>query len=387
MLAHLRRLSVSIGGRGSCTPAEREAGEYVANQLKSMGVQAVGSEPFQGAPSTYRPFLLSLGAALLGSLGAIFGSKPVVLAAAALLNALGVWGMLAESDLASNWTRLLLPRASSQNIVGQIAPAGPVRHRAVLCAHVDTHRTPVFYSSRTWHRLFGLLVSGIFLSIVAGALVFTLGALFGWAWVRWLAWIVAPVQAFAFFLCLSADFTPFSPGANDNASGVAAALDLARRLCQTPLANTEVRLAFTGCEEVGSYGMQAYLDAHARDFGPQTVYIILDEVGVGCPKIISAEGLIRKHNTHPRALDLARRAASALPGLGVVERAGEAYTDALPATQRGLIALTLSNEPQPGAGEVSHWHQMSDTIAHIDPQTLAASAAFSWQVLKLVDQA
>lgn len=49
-----------------------------------------------------------------------------------------------------------------------------------------------------------------------------------------------------------ADATPFSPGANDNASGVAVVLELARRLARDRLRQTEVWLAFTDGEEVGA---------------------------------------------------------------------------------------------------------------------------------------
>ena len=106
------------------------------------------------------------------------------MAVAAFFSALGAWGMLAETDFTANWMRWPLPTADSHNAVGLIPPAGEVKGRAVLCAHLDTHRTPVFYSSEAWHRLFGLLVGGAFVSMAVGAVAYGLGALFGWDWVR-----------------------------------------------------------------------------------------------------------------------------------------------------------------------------------------------------------
>jgi Iap family predicted aminopeptidase len=198
--------------------------------------------------------------------------------------------------------------------------------------------------------------------------------------------VTAAIQLFALAMCLHADRTPFSPGANDNASGVGVILALARRLSAAPLAHTEVWLAFTGCEEAAAYGISSFLDAHAADLGDDAVYIILDEVGLGRPVYLTADGLILKRQTHPRALAFARQARAALPELQAEEEVGIAYTDAAVATKRGLIALTLVALPPPGSAEVMHWHQMSDTSDHVNPETLASAHAFVWQVLQEVDR-
>jgi len=383
---HIHHLAAALGGRGSCTPAERQAAAYVAGQMRTLGLAEVRLEPFRGSPSTYRPFVLAFLAALLGTLLAWLFGGTWPLGVAALLSALGAWGMLAETEFAPNWMRFLLPRADSQNAVGILRPESAAQRRAVLCAHLDTHRTPVFYSSKTWNRLFAALVPGAFAGMVVAAVAYALGALLAWEAARWIGLAVAPLGIVALGLCLSADWTPFSPGANDNASGVAVALDLAGRLRAQPLHHTEVWLAFTGCEEVGAYGMAAFLDAHAGQLGKDAVYLALDLVGIGRPTYLTADGLVLKRRTHPRALDLARAAASALPDLAVRDRVGLAYTDALVATKRGLVALTLCSLPAHGADETAGWHQMSDTPESIEPGSLTAACAFAWQVLQEIDR-
>jgi hypothetical protein len=391
---HIHHLSEVIGGRGSCTPAERQAAEYAAAQMRAEGLRDVRLETYQGAPSTYRPYALAFSAALLGTLLLWLVEGRWAMAVAAVLSALGAWGMLAETDFAANWMRWLLPRGSSENAVGVVPPSGPVRGRAVLCAHLDTHRTPIFYSSRTWHTLFGFLVAGAFVSMVVGAVAYGLGAAFAWDWVRWLGLATAAMEAFALSLCLHADRTPFSPGANDNASGVGVVLALARCLVEEPLTHTEVWLAFTGCEEVASYGIAAFLDAHASagpprgeaDLGSDTVYIMLDQVGMGRLMYLTADGLILKRRVHPRALELARRAGSSLPDLEVGEHVGIAYTDAAVVTKRGLVALTVDALPPPATQEAMHWHQMSDTLDHVEPQALANAHRFVWQILRQMDR-
>jgi hypothetical protein len=385
-LDHICHLSERIGARGSCTPAERQAAEYAAKQMRAAGAHKVRLEPYWGAPSTYRPYILAFVAALLGTLLVWLVRERWMMAVAALLSALGAWGMFAESDLSGSWMRRLLPRAASRNAVGVLSPAGEVKRRAVLCAHLDTHRTPIFYSSKAWYMVFALLVGGSFVSMAVAALAFALGALFNWSWVLWIGVIAAVLELFALALCLEADFTPFTVGANDDASGVGVALAVARRLAAEPLPHTEVWLAFTGCEEVGAYGAAAFLDAHAVDLGSDAVHIILDQVGFGQVRYLTADGLIIKRKTHPRALQLARRAAYELPDLKLRRQVGLAYTDALVATKRGLIALTLDTLPSVAGNETLHWHRVSDTLAHVDPGALADTHVVVWQLLQQIDR-
>jgi hypothetical protein len=304
---------------------------------------------------------------------------------AAIANTLGVWGMLAESEFAPSWVRWLLSRQSSLNVSGWVTPKGGIQQRVVVCAHLDTHRTPVFYSSPRWHSLFSLLVGLTFVSMVAGAFLYVTAVLMGWSGLRWASLALIPVQGFSLVMCLQADFTPYTPGANDNASGVAALLTLARHLDRKPLERTEVHLVFTGCEEVGAWGMAAYLDRYAKQHGKEALYIALDEVGLGTIKYLTADGLLIKHKTHPRALQIARSAAQAVPEIKIQEGPGIAYTDALQATKRGLIALTVCTVPEPKSGVVSHWHQMSDTLENLHSEDIEKTLAFVWAILKQVD--
>ena len=82
---HIVYLSQTIGGRGSCTPQERQASEYAAGQMRSLGLSEVRLEPFRGVPSTYWPFCLAFGAALLGTLAGFFFPLRWVMACSALL--------------------------------------------------------------------------------------------------------------------------------------------------------------------------------------------------------------------------------------------------------------------------------------------------------------
>lgn len=383
-LTHIRYLAERIGGRGSTRQGQREAAVYVAMHMQKLGLRQTSLEKYRGARSTYRPFALAFLLALAGVTLTWLAVGRWAEFTAAACSALAAWGMLRETDIRPNWMRLLLPTAQTQNTVGVIPSTGEVRRKVVLCAHLDTHRTPIFYSSPGWNKLFSLLVGGAFASMVLNAFLYLLAGFTGWSWLGWLALVAALMQVFALGMCLHADFTPFSPGANDDASGVGIILALARHLTAQPLAHTEVWIALTDNEETGAQGINAFLNAHAAELGADAVYIILDMVGRGKIGYITEDGLIRRYPTHPRALELARTAAKNQPKLGIIEHGGLAYTDALACTQRRLVALTLDSLPPPG--EWAHWHAMTDTVDNLDEQTLSDALTYTWELLRLVDR-
>ena len=119
-LEDIRRLSEMTGGRGSCTPGELQAGEYVAGELRQLGSQDVQLESFQSTPSTYWPFGLGFAAALTGSLISLIYAGTGALFLGALFNCLGLWAMLAETEFASSWTHWILPKLKSQNVTARI---------------------------------------------------------------------------------------------------------------------------------------------------------------------------------------------------------------------------------------------------------------------------
>jgi Iap family predicted aminopeptidase len=146
------------------------------------------------------------------------------------------------------------------------------------------------------------------------------------------------------------------PGANDNASGVAAVLCLAERFAAQPLDHTDVVVAFTGAEEAGMGGMRAFLDAHQLDQA-RTLVVGLDTVGSGTPIVAQAEGALLAHRYAEE--DVARVAPE-------VERwRVGGYTDPILARFRGIPAVSiLSVSPQ--TGMYTRYHRMDDVPEHVD---------------------
>ncbi len=167
-LKHVRVLAVDIGPRPSTYAGERRAAEYALAVLTRAGLVTPHLEGFTSGRSTYRPYTWAFVAGLLGHALAGLGPLPNPLlegegtshtltsqvrvreGVAAVLNALGAWAFFREATLRDPWGRRLSLRGPSHNVVGLVKPRGEVRRRVVLFGHLDTHRTPVFYSSARW---------------------------------------------------------------------------------------------------------------------------------------------------------------------------------------------------------------------------------------------
>ncbi len=387
-LEHVHHLAVDIGPRPSTREAELRAAEYAADVMRTGGLKDVRLESFRSGRSTYWPYSLALGAGLLGNLLYIFEPGRPTALAAALLNGIGAYGFYAEANFTDNWMRHLLPTGSSQNAVGVIRAAGGCRQRVVLVGHVDTHRTPMIYSHPRWLSMFSLLAGMAFASLVLSGFAALLALQAGGLSPVWMEAFASAFQSFALALTLQAEATPYTAGANDNASGAATVLALGERLAQEPLRHTEVWVVNTGCEEVGCYGIAALLDAHSALLG-DAYFLDFDMVGVGRPALLTREGVFRSYYPDPGALDLARRVASQHPDLVAGEHRGGAYTDmgvVIKHGRRGLVVDSLLPPGHPAADRMGYWHHPHDTYDKIEHECLSATHHFGWALLQCIDQ-
>jgi hypothetical protein len=392
-LQHIHHLSVEIGPRPSTYEGERLAAEYAARVMRDSGLQQVRLETFSSGRATYRPFLLAFLAGLAGNIvhQKYFGRTSSLLAAT--LNGLGAWGFAREAELQTNWMRKVLPAGQSQNVIGIVPAQGELRQRVVVYGHLDSHRTPIFYSSPRWLRAFSFLVSLGFAGLLAGTAGHGIQACRRDTAQppRWLQAIVmgsALVQLVAIALTLQGDATPYTAGANDNASGSATVLALAERLAQEPLQHTEVWFVNNGCEELGAYGIAALLDAHQSTLR-DAWFLDFDMVGIGRPSLLTREGLLRPTEPDAELLQMAREVAAQHPDLLAPEHAGGAYTDTGMVTLKGFRGLTIDS--QIPATHVAHshmgyWHQTADTIDNIELDCLARTHEFGWRLLRHIDE-
>jgi hypothetical protein len=150
-----------------------------------------------------------------------------------------------------------------------------------------------------------------------------------------------------------------SPGANDNASGVAAALSCAEQLLAQLPPGADLWVVGTGAEEVGLCGMQAFCADQAGHAPDAAYFVNFESVGGGELHWASAEGAIP--TAYPALLvELARRVASS----GLFGRLAPAVLDVrtdgqVPAV-RGWPTVTLIGLADDG---LPHRFHRSDDVA------------------------
>ena len=318
--------------RGSADAGERGAAEYVAARLRALGVDDVELQPYRW-PRTH-----------------VWAQLPHLLASCGppWLRALALISYELDQSGRLQWVQRFLPKGEGVNVIARAPATGPASRTLVLVAHLDAQRTGLI-----WHRR--LTEPGAKRRLATRSM--TPSAL-----------LSAPIllsssrllKAVGLALLLDTATSPTVPGANDNASGVAALLHLAARFVADPLDGVEVLLVFPGAEEAGMGGMRAFLKHHALD--PATTFVLgLDTVGSGTPIVAEAEGALLPHGY--REEDLARVEEAA--GADAPQRWRiAAYTDPILARFKGLPTASLLSV---GAhGFYTHYHRMDDLPEHVD---------------------
>jgi hypothetical protein len=343
---------------------------------------ALEVEPFTSARSIYHPHLL-VALFLLVAFGIYsLAGWPAALVAFGL-SLVVVISQVLELGLRDNLLRRLVPKGSSQNVVATILPKGDVRQDVVLIGHVDSHRTSIIFRSAGWVGAYKVFVTIGFPLFVIQVLLYGLGVIFQWPWI-WPATIPAAVFAVILALiCLQADSTPFSAGANDNATGAGLVLTVAEHLRAEPLAHTRVWLACTGCEEVQHYGAADFFRRHTQDLvEPSTV--VFECLGCAGPAWLTREGNIVPFQASQNLVALAQKIAGDHPQFGAypVQTSG-GNTEMDDALLAGVPAITIGGaDPQ---GGIPYWHQVEDTVDKMDVEVMARAYAFIWSFLRNLD--
>lgn len=370
----IRVLAEDIGPRGSTTAAERRAAEWAAQRLGALGI-AVRIEPFRSVPTFSWAFglffLVFVLAVALYPLNAWLGAA---LALAALV------AFALESSTIATVTRVL-PQFPSQNVVGTLHARGQPQRRLVLCAHLDSTRSAI-----VWHPRLVSYFHPLLLFAVACMAVETLslwyGATGGAAWAWNLAVIAALPLALLVLMFLNRELGyALVPGANDNASGVAAALAVAQALVTTPLERTEVMVLLSGCEEAGTVGMLRFLEAHPELDKRRTLFLNFDNIGAGDVVYTTGEGILF---TLPCDREMVA-AAAAVRDLRarpfVYKTLTTDNTAVLSKGYRGLSLMAVD-----ARGVLPHWHWRTDTVANIDLRTVQTAAELGLAIARRLDR-
>ena len=380
-LEHIRSLAQEIGPRGSTTENEQRGAEYCAQVLRDLGF-APETESFVAARSIFQPHLLaSAGMLAAFAIYPLAGRASAVVAA--ILSGIALASDLMELGFRDNILRRLVAKGPSQNIVATVAPADEHRQDLVLIGHIDTQRTPIIFSSARWLSAYQSFTTIAFVAFLVQVLLHILGAITQWNWIWPASGIGALCAALLAAMCLQADSTPFSHGANDNATGAGLVLALAGHLQNYPLRHTRVWLACTGCEEVQHYGAIDFFHRHRSEMVEPSA-LIFEMLGCDGPAWLTKEGIIIPFHADPGLVAMAEELAAEHPEWRArATSISGGNTEMADALRARVPAITISGMGEGMAN--SYWHQVEDTYDKMDPEVLNRAYAFTWAYVQALD--
>jgi Peptidase family M28 len=386
-IMHEVRVTETVSGlagfkrRGPGTDAERRAATWLGDELVRGG-RDVRIEPFWCRPNWALAHTWHVALAIAGSLIAI-PSHTV----GAVLVAMALVSIAADATIGISLGRRLTPERASQNVVA--TPPGEPAHpvRLIITANYDSGRTGVAYRdpfrgiAAALRRLLGGVPPG-WLAWITIATAWLLGTavmrIAGVSKQTVGAVQLVPTVALLIAVPLLLDIAgaDWSPGANDNASGVAVALALVSALDAAPPAGVVVDLVLAGAGEGGGIGLRKYLRANRREVQPGNAIVLgVAPSGGGRPRWWLSDGPFIPLRYSARLRRLCAQIVSGEPHLGAAEHRGRGATPALPARARRLPSIAIGCLDDRGLAPRSH--QVRDTSEAVDPKAMDDALQFA----------
>jgi hypothetical protein len=380
-LDHIRFLSEEIGPRGPTREGERKGAEYAQAQIQKMGLKPV-FETFRSARSIFLPHLI--GSLLMLAAFIIYPLAGILSAIiAALLSIIVLVTELQELGFQNNLYRLTLPKGESQNVHAVIPPSGEHTCDLVIVGHLDSQRTPFIFRSPKHVKFYDNFVTLVFVTFIVQVLLYSLSIFFPWSWV-WYATIPTAICSIALALiCIEADSTPFTAGANDNATAVGMVLTLAEQFKKKPLEHTRVWAVCTGCEEVQHYGMIDFYRRHLADLKNPNA-LVFEMLGCSGPAWLTREGIIVPFKADPGLVERVERLAKEHPEWGAYPaRISGGNTEMADAVRNKIPAITLFGMTPEGVSP--YWHQKADTFDKMDADVMERTWALTNALIGEID--
>lgn len=351
--------------RASCSPGERDAAEWIAAQLRRAGADAaVESEQVHG--TYWWPLGITSAAGVLAGVLGRRGHR--VLAAALGVAAAGV--VADDLGAGARWLRRVLPQRTTANVVATAGDAS-AEETLILVAHHDAAHTGVFFDPRILAavgRQFpppeGVRPRAL-PTMVPIAAAPALSGLAGLVGARRLA-LLGGLSCAAIVASLTeVAHRRTVPGANDNLSGVATLLAVARSLRDRPVRGLRVLLVSTGAEEALMEGMRAFALRHFANLDRSRTRVLCIDT-VGSPHLVLPEGegmvQVRPYDRQFKELiDDCARARGVRLQRGLLMRLG---TDGYLALRHGFRAAMLMSAGDRGSPTNYHWK--TDTADRVD---------------------
>jgi hypothetical protein len=366
---------------GSASPGEHAVAALIADELRSYGLDPrVEEEQVHGG--YWWPIGIPTAlAAVAGVAGGAFAAVAGLFGAAAVAD---------DVNCERHWFRkLFLPKRTTHNVVAELGPAGAARTVVFIAHHDAPHAGLVFHPElpRKWARKYPKVLEhakttpptmwGAFF----GPLGVGLATLFGF---RKLRLVSAALSAGYAAAMADIGLRRVVDGANDNLSGVAASMSLAKALAAEPPQSTRVILLFPGSEEGFQEGMRAWFLRH-RDELPRESTIFINHETVGSPHLalLEGEGMLGITD-YPE--DLKRFIQGIADDLGIFlwrELRTRNASDSLIPLRAGYKCALFVSCDELKAPTNYHWY--TDTAANVDYGTVADMARLSLELTRRLD--
>src|SRR3954449_4783642 len=271
---------------GSASPGEHAVAALIADELRSLGLEVRVEEESVHGGYWWPIGIPTAVAAVAGLVGGAFAAVVGLFSAAAVAD---------DINCERFWFRKrFLPKRTTHNVVAELGPADAERTLVFLAHHDAPHAGLVFHPelprapARRFPKLYehAQTTPPTMWGAFFGPLGVALAQLFGFRKLRLFSALLSAGYAAAM---VDIGVRRVVDGANDNLSGVAASMSLAKALAADPPENTRVILLFPGSEEGFQEGMRAWFLRH-RDELPRESTIFINHETVGSPNLVLLEG-------------------------------------------------------------------------------------------------
>ena len=371
--------------RPTASRGERVAAEWVAARLRELGAMSARVEPERVHGTFWWPLGLAAGAGLAAAI-AVLRERPALGAALA-----GLAGATALDDLppGNRTLRSWLPQRTGTTVVAEVGPPDADR-TVVLVAHHDAAHAGLLYHPAIPELVFGRFPWLIERSNTSPPLMAPAVAVPGLVGAGAVTGIRALAKTGAALALLSgATLTDIAlrktvPGANDNATGVAALLAIARSLHEAPTERARVLLVSTS-EEALCEGMQAFCKRRFPGLPRErTFFLALDTLGSPHLLVLRGEGMVRMREYPSRSLALLDGLAEELgiwlfPNLRLRNATDGIIPLAAGYECAALCSCTDLKQP-------ANYHWATDTPENVDYDTVADAVRLTEALVRRLDE-
>ncbi|GEM_PF-5060354 len=383
---HVLYLSKRIGSREGGSEGERAASIYIASVMKKTD-REIRLQHFSCWRSDIPSLIIILAFSVIAYI--LFLPAPRIsflLASVAFI----VFQMETYS-----WALIskMLPRRRATNLIQIVPPKNENNlkfpKRVILTANYDSSRTSPF-GNRTLARAYRFMYILLFLCILGLTGVSVVGiagelAKFSSRILRVIWYFSSPLAGyiliFTIILSWGEIFGRTSPGANDNAAGVAVMLSLLEGINQSPFENTEVWFVATARGFAGGRGMVELIKKNRKTL--KGAYVLnIDHPGRGEIRLLKREGPIFGFSPGKKLKKISKKAARSIGSDIGFSSCRVKKSDAMVAQARGISAITIcamSGSTYPG------WRSRNDTYDVIDQSLLDKVKSLALAIIKEID--